>query len=836
MSPQASGLPPGPGRSAPKLTIKMAKTPKAPKVKLPFRQRVRKYAIRGAVIGGAVLVVITAAVYFSLAGLIDDRLYGERERSLPRVYARPVEIRKGQTFTQQDLIARLNDIGYAQRAEVSQPGEFAVRVNEIAITPRTGNYKGQHVRILFPAAPKKAPAAAAATPTRGIQTIEVEGAAKPDAVELERPVLTALMTSGARQKRRRTPLANIPAHMQQAVLAIEDRSFYSHPGINPLRLAAVGVKSALGIENTGGTSTITQQLSRMFFLADEFNAELQSGERGKTWDSYVRKAREGMMSLVLERKASKKEILELYLNDVYLGQRGSFAIHGVAEAARLFFGKDVTNISISEAAVIAGVIQSPAGRSPFVNPKRSTERRNVVLKAMQDEGYITEEQYTKATREPLIVAARGVDNEAPYFVDMIAGQVTDLFPKVLMDAPSVDVYTTLDLSLQRAALDAIRNGLAKVDKQLAGRRSAKGRTTQSALIAVDPKTGEILALVGGRSYNMSQYNRVMASRRQPGSVFKPFVYLSAFDYAAREGRTDLTPATITRDEPGTFDPGTGELWEPHNYGEEYDGDITWRRALMMSRNLGTIRVGESVGFDTVASFWKRVGVGTPPRGFPSITLGVFELTPFEVATAYILFTNNGSVRPLHGIERVEAQGKSFAPPEDKLKPVTRPDVTYLVTNMMRSVINEGTGASARGAGFTHDAAGKTGTTNDLRDAWFVGFTPELLTVVWVGYDDNEQLGLSGAQAALPIWTEFMKAAMAGRPNETFQVPSGVTFAEIDRDTGKLAAPGCTRTMMESFLVGTEPTEICPLHGGGSSGSEGGGLFQKLGDLLGIGGH
>ena len=824
MTPQASGLPPGPGRPA----AKPAKAAKVTKTKLPLRKRMRRLAVRAAIVVGAVSLVVGTVLYFSLAGLIDDRLYGERERSLPRVYARPTEIRRGQTFTQQDLIARLNDIGYAQRPDVAQPGEFAVRAaNEIAITPRTGVYKGKRVRVMFPPPPKKS-----STPVRGIQSIDVEGAGRADGVELDRPVLTALMTPGARQKRRRTPLANIPEHMQQAVRAIEDRSFYSHPGVNPLRLAAVAVRSALGIETSGGTSTITQQLSRMFFLADEFNAELQTGERGKTWGSYLRKAQEGLMSLVLERKASKKEILELYLNDVYLGQRGSFAIHGVAEAARLFFGKDVTNVSISEAAVIAGVIQSPAGRSPFANPKRSTERRNVVLKAMEDEGYITEAQATTAMREPLVVAARGVDNEAPYFVDMIAGQINELFPKVLADSPSVDVYTTLDLSLQRAALDAIRNGLAKVDKQLAGRRRARGRTAQSALIAVDPRSGEILALVGGRSYNMSQYNRVTASRRQPGSVFKPFVYLSAFDYAAREGRTDLTPATLTLDEPATFDPGTGELWEPHNYGEEYEGEITWRRALAMSRNLGTVHVGEAVGFDTVAAFWRRLGIGTPPRGFPSITLGVFELTPLEVATAYTLFTNSGSVRPLHGIERVEAQGKSFAPPEDKLKPVTRADVTYLVTNMMRSVLNEGTGAGARSAGFVHDAAGKTGTTNDLRDAWFVGFTPEMLTVVWVGYDDNEQLGLSGAQAALPIWTEFMKAAMAGRPNEMFEVPSGVTFVEIDRDSGKLAVPGCERTLNESFLVGSEPTEMCPIHGGGVGGE--GGLFQKLGDLLGIG--
>jgi penicillin-binding protein 1B len=819
MSPQAPGLPPGPSRSGPPRAAK----PTRPKKALTFRARVRRFFFRATLIALALGVIATLAVYFSLAGLIDDRLYGERERSLPRVYARPIEIRRGQTFTQQDLIARLNDIGYAQRPDVTGPGEFAVMGNEIAITPRTGKRQGTRVRVNFPAPPRNSNA----TP-RGIQSIEVVGTGRIDSVELDRPVLTALMPTGERQKRRRTPLANIPKHMQQAVLAIEDRSFYSHPGVNPLRLAAVAVRSALGSDDLGGTSTITQQLSRMFFLADEFNAELQSGERGKTWGSYLRKAREGLMSLVLERKASKDEILELYLNDVYLGQRGSFAIHGVAEASRIFFGKDVANLSISEAAVIAGVIQSPAGRSPFANPKRSTERRNVVLRAMADEGYISEDDATKSMREPLVVAARGVDNEAPYFVDLIGREVTELFPRVIADSPSVDVYTTLDLSLQRAALDAMRSGLARVDKQLAGRRRNRGRIAQAALIAVDPKTGEILALVGGRSYNQSQLNRATNSRRQPGSVFKPFVFMAAFDYGVRQGRTDLTPAAITIDEPTSLETDTGELWEPKNYGGEYEGAITWRRALAMSRNVGTVHVGESIGFNTVASFWRRVGVGTPPRGFPSITLGVFELTPFEVATAYTVFTNGGSVRQLRGIERVDAGGKSLTPPEAPLKAVTRPDVTYLVTNMMRSVMNEGTAGGARAAGFAHDAAGKTGTTNDLRDAWFAGFTPELLTVVWVGYDDNEPLGLSGAQAALPIWTEFMKAAMAGRPNVPFQVPGGVTFAEIDKETGKLATPGCEKVFNESFLAGTEPTEYCPFHGG----EGGGGFFERIGDLFG----
>jgi penicillin-binding protein 1B len=365
------------------------------------------------------------------------------------------------------------------------------------------------------------------------------------------------------------------------------------------------------------------------------------------------------------------------------------------------------------------------------------------------------------------------------------------------------------MNLQRAALDAVRSGLTRVDQTLAARRRKLTQMPQAALVAIDPRTGEVLALVGGRSYNQTQFNRALSARRQPGSVFKPFVYLAAFEQAARDGRTDLTPASLTLDEPAifTFD---DEVWEPKNY-DAYDGEITWRRALAMSRNLGTIHVGESVGFDKVASLWRRVGVGEPPRGYPSITLGVFELTPMEVAEAYTLFVNGGRVRPLRGVDRIVVGDRPIVPAMEETRPVARPDTTYLVTNMMRSVLSEGTGAGARAAGFVHDAAGKTGTTNDLRDAWFVGFTPELLTVVWVGFDDNQPLSLSGTQAALPIWTDFMKMALGGKPNAEFEAPDGITYAEIDKDTGKLALPGCPRTMTESFLAGTEPVEYCELH-------------------------
>jgi penicillin-binding protein 1B len=749
--------------------------------------------------------VVFTFLYFSFTGMVDERLHGERERTIPRVYARPVELRRGQLFSEDDLVARLNDLGYAQRPEVGGPGEFAAARNAITLMPRTGDLSGRVVRVTFPAAAndRRNPAGR----RRGIQRIEIVGRGPTGAVQLDAPLLTALMT-GVREKRRHVPLSTIPERMRQAVIAIEDQSFYVHPGINPVRLIAAAIRNS---RNDGGApvgySTITQQLARMFFLADEFNAELQTGQRGRTWGSYWRKVREVVMSIALERRASKDEILELYLNDVYLGQRGSFAIHGVAEASRIYFGKDVSNVSLSEAAMIAGSIRSPG--LPFTNPKRAIDRRNVVLNAMAAETFVAQDEATRASREPLQILARAVDNEAPYFVDMVGQHVETAFPGVTTQPESVGVYTTLDLNMQRAALDAVRAGLARVDELLAGRRRKSGERAQAALIAVDPRSGEILAMVGGRSYNSSQYNRATTARRQPGSTFKPFVFLAAFERSVEEGRSDLTPASLTQDEPATFE-FDGQVWEPKNY-DDYDGQVTWRRALAMSRNLGTIRVGEQIGFNRIVSVWRRVGVGNPPKPFPSITLGVFELTPLEVAQAYTLFVNGGEVQPLKAITHVTLGSKSLKPASTRRKPVARPDTTFLVTNMMRSVINEGTAASARANGFTLDAAGKTGTTNDLRDAWFVGFTPELLTVVWVGFDDNQPIGLTGSQAAVPIWTEFMKTALAGRADSQFAPPEGITFLEIDRDTGKLATPYCPRTMTESFITGTEPAEMCPLH-------------------------
>jgi len=725
--------------------------------------------------------------------LIESKLRGEETRPIPRVFGRPFEIHPGQPLSTTELVQRLNDVGYAERPKPEHAGEFTVAGTSVLLVPRpVGPEKAQLVRVDFARG-----AVSRLTPV-GVKGLTV------DQITLEAPLLAEL---AAGEKRRYVPLGGIPKQMVQAVIAIEDRRFFEHPGVDPIRAVGAIVTDLRGDKPyLVGGSTLTQQIVKNTFLTPE--------------KTLRRKVQEQFMALVLESRFTKNQILELYLNDVVLGQRGPFEIHGVGEASRLFFGKDVSNLSLAQAATIAGVIQSPSRLSPFRNPERAVERRNLVLATMVDAGFATKAEADAAAKEPIGVTTRALENEAPYFVDYVSQLVDDKYVNLLRKDADVDVYTTLDLHLQRLAQETVASGLIDVDKLLAWRK--RKQTPEAALVAVDPRTGEILAMVGGRAYNVSQYNRAVTSRRQPGSTFKPFVYLAAFERMAAEGRADLTPATVMDDEPTTFQYGD-TFYTPSNYQNEYDGPITLRQALERSRNVVAVKVAEQAGYDNVANLWNKIGASTPAKPYPALALGVFEASPLEMATAYTLFTNKGSVRPLTAISRLVESGKAKALPAVATKPIAREDTTFLVTNMMRGVMDEGTGAGARAAGFSYDAAGKSGTTDQLRDAWFIGFTPELLTVVWVGYDDNEVLGLSGSQAALPIWTTFMKKAMAGRPNEAFEIPDGITFADIDYDNGKLATPRCPKVMHEAFLAGTEPTAICDVHSN---------FLDRLGHLFG----
>jgi penicillin-binding protein 1B len=730
-------------------------------------------------------LVIATYFWFSYARMIDARLGGEA-RPVPRIFGQPFEIRQGRALTRDQLVHRLNDVGYAERPAAEQPGEFSLAPNAVTVVTRpdaTGTQPSQSVRVEF-------------TPSRAARIRRILGPKnKPVAsVTLEAPLLAALAPG---QKRRKVPLGAIPPQMREAVLAIEDRRFYDHSGVDPIRAVGALLTNIRGDRPyLVGASTLTQQIVKNTFLTPE--------------KTLRRKLQEQFMALVLDSRLTKDQILELYLNEVVLGQRGPFAIHGVGEASRIFFGKDVSNVSLAEAATIAGLIQSPSALNPFRHAERARQRRNVVLGAMVESGFVTDEEAAAAAKEPLKPATRALENEAPYFVDYVSNLVDALDDSLLAKAGAVDIYTTLDLHLQRMAQEAVAEGLALIDKQLARRKQAPA---QVALIAVDPRTGDILALVGGRAYSETQYNRAVTTRRQPGSTFKPFVYLAAFEKMAEEGSADLTPATVMVDEPTIFMDGENE-YAPANYKDDYDGPMTLRRGLALSRNIISIKVAEATGYDRVAQLWKRIGVGTPALAVPSIALGVFEASPLEMATAFTVFPNGGALRPLRAITSIVDAGKATRMPAAPPRRIARPETTYLVTSILRSVVNEGTAAQIRSADrFVLDAAGKTGTTNDQRDAWFIGFTPELLTVVWVGLDDNQPIGLTGSQAAIPIWSLFNKRALAGRASVPFDVPGGLSFVEIDKDTGGLATPDCPRTMVEVFLPGTEPLEVCPDHGG-----------------------
>ena len=765
--------------------------PSRPAIKSPWSPRPlrnllpRKPWVRALVLGlgiPAVILFFTVVYYWVSYGRLIDAKFGGEQRPAPRIFGRSFEIRPGRAVTYDQLRQRLNEVGYAEREKAEKPGEFSVASGYVLIAPRTA--EKERVRLIRVDLSRGQPAFVTRLSEVGVRDI--------DRLTLEPPLLATLNPG---QRRRYVPLASIPPLLVNAILTIEDRRFYDHPGVDPIRAVGALWNNIFGDKPyLEGASTLTQQIVKNTFLTPD--------------QTLRRKVQEQFMAVVLESRFTKPQILELYLNDVTLGQRGPFEIHGVAEAARIFFGKDVSNLSVAEAATIAGVIQLPSRYSPFRNPERATERRNIVLREMAAAGHIDADVAAKAAAEPLKVQARALENEAPYFVDYVSDVIEEKYAGLLKKDTAVEVYTTLDLQLQRVAQEAVATGILQVDKLLSKKKQG---LPQVALVAIDPRSGEILALVGGRAYEKTQYNRAVTTKRQPGSIFKPFVYLAAFERTANQGTPVITPASVFVDEPTIFKDGEGKDYAPGNYHNEYEGPITVRRALSQSRNIVAIKAAEAAGLDQVADLWKRVGVGTPAKPYPSIALGVFEASPLDMAGAYTLFSNSGAVRPVQAITRIVDGGKAIAMPAVKPRQVARADTTYLVTNLLRAVMNEGTGAGARNLGFLADAAGKTGTTNDLRDAWFAGFTPDLLTIVWVGLDDNQPIGLSGAQAALPIWATFMKNALAGRQSAAFDTPEGIVYAAIDRDTGLLATPNCPRTITEAFLSGTDPRQYCDVH-------------------------
>ncbi len=616
-------------------------------------------------------------------------------------------------------------------------------------------------------------------------------------IDLEPEVLGAIF-EGDWQQRRLVPLSEVPPAFVDAILAAEDHRFYEHHGIDPVRtLKAAWIDLTAGHVRQGG-STLTQQLMKNFFLTSQ-----------RDWH---RKVKEAMMAYIAERRYSKDEILDNYINDIYLGQRGQEGIYGIWEASEFYFSKEPRDLSIAEMATIAGMIRSPNHFNPMRHPRQIIERRNEVLSSMLQDGYISKAAYDQSVTEPIRTREQVTEtNDAPYFLDYVKHELAERYPPSVLTGEGLRIFTTLDVHMDKEAEHALQQNLYDLEtKHSSLRRKEKSEQLESCLVSVEPQTGKIRAMVGGRDYRESQFNRVTQSKRQPGSAFKPVTYLAALQETFDGGPAHFLPTSYIDDEPFTWNYGDMS-WSPRNYKDRYFGRVTLEFALEESLNSATSRLADAVGLDRIREMASKLGFGNLPS-YPSIVLGGIEESPMQVAQAYAIMANEGMEVPQYGVTAVvDQKGKVIEGHELKAQQVLSPQLTYTIDFMLEQVINHGTGEGARKMGFTRPAAGKTGTTNDSMDAWFAGFTPNLLTVVWTGFDQKEKLGLTGAEASLPAWTMFMKAATASRPAPDFPVPPGIVTAQIDPLTGYLAGPYCPISMKGVFPTEMAPTQQCPFH-------------------------
>jgi penicillin-binding protein 1B len=711
-----------------------------------------------------------------------------------RIYAIPKTVRPGQALDTRAVAAELRHAGYSDKSGESPMGSYKLLSDGIEVTPGPESYHSPD-----PAQIRVRGGKVESVTSRGNEL---------SAYELEPQLVTALFDAEQRSKRQLVKYDDIPKIMVDAVLAIEDRRFFQHGGVNFLRLAEAFWIDVTRQRHEQGGSTITMQLSRAFFLTPEKTVK--------------RKLSEIMIALELEQKFSKQQIFEFYANRVDLGQRGSFTISGFAEAARAYFNKDLKDISLPEAALLAGLIQAPSYLSPYRHPERALDRRNVVLDAMVDTHAITRADADKAKATPLKLAPPNVEaSDAPYFVDLVRDTLVTKFNERDLNDQAYRIYTTLDPDLQKAAAQSVEAGIKLVDDQVTKMRTkkvkvgknkfethvAQGPQAQVALVALDPHTGAVLALVGGRNYGFSQLDHAVA-KRPTGSIFKPFVYAAAMNTALDGATNVLTPASMVDDAATTFAYGD-QIYEPRNYKEEYHGPVTLRYALAMSLNNATVKLAEEVGYDKVADLAKSAGIASV-KATPAMALGAYDATPLEMAGAYTAFANEGTrLSPILINSVRNAKGDIVQDFNTDKRQILDPRVAFVMTDMMQGVVNFGLGYSAvRGRGFQAPAAGKTGSSHD---GWFAGYTSNLLCIVWVGYDDYSDLHLSGAQTAAPIWTEFMKKASAlsqYADMRSFSQPSGVVDVQLDKGTNRLATPSCPETYTAAFVAGTEPRETC----------------------------
>ncbi len=718
--------------------------------------------------------IFLTASYFWLeySDRVDLLLRGEVFTKNAGVYAAPKLLKQGENISVDGLVNYLKSSGYIEKNQQANETRSRYEKTENAVLIETGETAVIDGKKQFPSV--KVQFAKDAKSVASILDLDANQTVK--ATTLEPKLLSSIVAEGD-GRRKTVTFQDLPQHLVKAITNTEDRDFFNHYGVNFRGIARALWRRVDKTEDNSplarqGGSSITQQLVKNLLLTSDYSLE--------------RKAKEAYMSLILETRLNKEEIFTLYANQIYLGQQAGVAIYGVGQAANVYFGKDVSQLTLAESAFIAGIIRSPNRYNPYKNLEKTTERRNQVLDSMLQTSVVSAQE-AKEARDSQVklvqVAQRPEMLDMPYFSQYAESELS----KIVTDPEALQhlrVFTTIDVDLQRAAYNAVVNRLNKIQKYF-----PKKEGLNAALVCIKPKTGEIVAMIGGKNFLENQFNRATDAQRQPGSVFKPFVYAAGLNTAYDPSARVLSAASIFKDEAKTFT-FNQETYKPNNFGDFFSNkEVTLRDALVKSKNVITVDLGMEINIGKVMNLATKAGFPRVEKAYPSMALGTAEATPLQVATAYSIFANLGDkVTPMAISKVTTGEGKTVAAPVPEKKNVIRPDVAYIMNDMMKDVVNRGTAVDAQAWGFRNSNgrafAGKTGTS---RDGWFAGFTPNLITVVYVGFDDGSDLGMKGADSALPIWADFMQQALAIHPewNGDWRMPDGIRKAEIDIRNGKL---------------------------------------------------
>ena len=732
----------------------------------------------------SILAVAALAIYgWYLSSQVEKR-FSARRWSIPStVYSDTTLLYPGQHFNPPIFAEKLFNLGYRAVAHLpSQKGELQTGPEGLIIflndfkTPWSQR-EGFAVRIMLD--------------KDRIETISrMDSNATIPILELD-PEEIMQFFGPERERRQLISIDQVPEHLIFAVLAAEDHRFFQHHGIDwrgILRALMTNLQHGAIVQ---GGSTLTQQLAKNYFLTSA--------------RTLPRKLKEVLLSVIIELKYEKREILEIYLNEIYLGQKGSVAINGVGEASYFYFGKPVKELTLSEATVIAGLIKAPNHYSPYRDPLRCRSRRDAVLQAMHRWQWITETALQAVLKEPVKAIGFTVsDKKAPYFIDYLAEQLNALYRPQDLSSLGLSIYTTLDTQVQIAAENALAKGLVRLESSnLNLRREALEEKLQGAILVMQPETGHILAMVGGRNYSVSQFNRITQAQRQPGSAFKPFVYLSSLN--------QFTPTSLLSNDLKSYTVD-GKLWEPQNFEPVTEYTVSLKDALKKSYNLATVDLAMKSGLEKIVDIARRFHFSTPVKPYPSAALGAFEVIPLELARAYCVFAAEGvQPFPLSFKGVVDERGRILEHQHLNIERLITPAEAFIMNSMLQSVVREGTARSLQRHGISWPVAGKTGTTNDFKDAWFVGYTPDILALIWVGFDNGDSIQATGAAAALPIWADLMNAIPQYRSDMEFKVPEGVEKIRVCPVTGLRAVDGCPEPTEVYFLAGHTPAADCPLH-------------------------